>query len=501
MEDATILNIGGIDYRIVDASVPSWAKQNTKPSYAANEISGLATVATSGSYNDLTDTPNIPTILTVPVNSTGSGGNIVYILGNGIQYANITTVLDNGGEVVLKYGDKIYCLSKRENDSLTFSSLQGDDDNYSSFDIDSANRVGYHSGTIITSETTLSKGTPTGSGNAVTDIAVSGHQITLKKEETFLKTGDISAWAKASTKPTYTASEVGALPANTHIPVDPVNADWNSTGGLSEILNKPPIVQSVSINGGTAVSPNSTNGNVNLEGIVTGIYWGQHGIPPLNGIVTIPDNIVYGMLDNGLWYLGSYDTETGDWIYSESGSATGELSKIYVNVAPANKVETYIWTGTKFEEVISTSEYATESYVNAAIRALPTPMVFQGTIGTGGTSTTVPSNPTEGDTYKIISGGQSLTFSGITGTIRIGDMVIYKNSTVGWVLIPSGDDPSGTVTSVNMTVPTGLSVSGTPITSSGTLAVSFAAGYSIPTTAKQASWDQKQNAIEIIDLT
>lgn len=472
---------------------------NSSESFSGNI--NLHKVSKTGSYNDLTDTPNIPTILTVPITSTAAGGNIVYILGNGIQYANIITVLDNGGEVILKYGDKIYCLSKRENYSLTFSSLQGDDDNYSSFDIDSASRVNYHSGTIITSETVLSKGTPTGSGNAVTDITVNGHQITLKKEETFLKTGDISAWAKASTKPTYTASEVGALPANTHIPVDPVNADWNSTGGLSEILNKPTIVQSVSINGGTAVSPNSTNGNVNLEGIVTGIYWGQHGIPSLNGIVTIPDNIVYGMLDNGLWYLGSYDTETGNWIYSESGSATGELSKIYVNVAPANKVETYIWTGTKFEEVISTSGYATESYVNAAIRALPTPMVFQGTIGTGGTSTTVPSNPTEGDTYKIISGGQSLTFSGITGTIRVGDMVIYKDSTVGWVLIPSGDDPSGTVTSVNMTVPTGLSVSGTPITSSGTLAVSFAAGYSIPTTAKQASWDQKQNAIEIIDLT
>ena len=28
----------------------------------------------------------------------------------------------------------------------------------------------------------------------------------------------VSEWAKAKTKPTYTASEVGALPANTHIP-------------------------------------------------------------------------------------------------------------------------------------------------------------------------------------------------------------------------------------------------------------------------------------------
>lgn len=48
---------------------------------------------------------------------------------------------------------------------------------------------------------------------------------------------------------------------------------------------------------------------------------------------------------------------------------------------------------------------------------------------------------------------------------------------------------TGTVTSVDMSVPTGLSVSGNPVTSSGTLAVTFSAGYSIPTTTKQANWD------------
>lgn len=48
---------------------------------------------------------------------------------------------------------------------------------------------------------------------------------------------------------------------------------------------------------------------------------------------------------------------------------------------------------------------------------------------------------------------------------------------------------TGTVTSVAMTVPTGLSVSGTPITSTGTLAVTFTAGYSIPTTTSQGNWD------------
>lgn len=45
------------------------------------------------------------------------------------------------------------------------------------------------------------------------------------------------------------------------------------------------------------------------------------------------------------------------------------------------------------------------------------------------------------------------------------------------------------VTSVGLSVPTGLSVSGSPVTTTGTLAITYAAGYSIPTTASQSNWD------------
>ena len=48
---------------------------------------------------------------------------------------------------------------------------------------------------------------------------------------------------------------------------------------------------------------------------------------------------------------------------------------------------------------------------------------------------------------------------------------------------------NGTVTSVAMSVPTGLTVTGSPVTSAGTLAVSYTAGYAIPTTSKQTDWD------------
>lgn len=58
---------------------------------------------------------------------------------------------------------------------------------------------------------------------------------------------------------------------------------------------------------------------------------------------------------------------------------------------------------------------------------------------------------------------------------------------------------SGTVTSVGMTTPTGLAVTGSPITTSGTLALAYQSGYSIPTTAKQTTWDTALQTVTSTD--
>jgi hypothetical protein len=47
----------------------------------------------------------------------------------------------------------------------------------------------------------------------------------------------------------------------------------------------------------------------------------------------------------------------------------------------------------------------------------------------------------------------------------------------------------GTVTSVDMSVPTGLSIAGNPITDSGTLALTLTEGYIIPKTASTTNWN------------
>ena len=56
-------------------------------------------------------------------------------------------------------------------------------------------------------------------------------------------------------------------------------------------------------------------------------------------------------------------------------------------------------------------------------------------------------------------------------------------------VITIGNNTITPVTQVAMTVPTGFTISGSPVTKSGTLALGFTSGYSLPTTAKQTQWD------------
>jgi hypothetical protein len=92
---------------------------------------------------------------------------------------------------------------------------------------------------------------------------------------------------------------------------------------------------------------------------------------------------------------------------------------------------------------------------------------------------------------------RSLT-TGITGASAVSNLVTisqedydslpsYDPATLYY--IPDSGGSSGTVTSVSLTAPTGFSVAGSPVTSSGTLALSFASGYSLPTTSSQTNWD------------
>lgn len=59
----------------------------------------------------------------------------------------------------------------------------------------------------------------------------------------------------------------------------------------------------------------------------------------------------------------------------------------------------------------------------------------------------------------------------------------------------------GSVSSVALSAPTGFAVSGSPITTTGTLALSFAVGYSLPSDATQATWTAKQSVSAPVTYT
>ena len=68
----------------------------------------------------------------------------------------------------------------------------------------------------------------------------------------------------------------------------------------------------------------------------------------------------------------------------------------------------------------------------------------------------------KGHTYKVITNHSA---DNKCPACKAGDMIISNGS--AWVVIPSGDEPSGTVTSIA----TGTGLTGGPITSSGTISI------------------------------
>ena len=117
--------------------------------------------------------------------------------------------------------------------------------------------------------------------------------------------------------------------------------------------------------------------------------------------------------------------------------------------------------------------YANDLYEQ--IEDLPSPMIFKGSLGTGGTITSLPTAAADngGYTYKVITAG---TYA--SQAAKAGDTFICAKTgtnTYAWTLIPSGDEPSGTVTSVTLKATSPIAIdSSSAITTSGTRTLSHA---------------------------
>lgn len=178
-------------------------------------------------------------------------------------------------------------------------------------------------------------------------------------------------------------------------------------------------------------------------------------------VVNKSNNLTYNPKNNklstGSIDLGSQLNVAGNVSFS-TNTAINNLS------VSGNAAFTSIPTAPTATAGANNTQLATTAFVTSAVQSITGPMRFIGTLGTGGTITALPAatDSNKGYTYKVITGGRYSQTQWEQDAIA-GDVVISNGSQ--WILIPSGDEPSGTVTNIA----TGAGLTGGPITSTGTI--------------------------------
>lgn len=290
--------------------------------------------------------------------------------------------------------------------------------------------------------------------------------------------------------------------------------DIDVPSSVSDLTDDVGIVKSITLNSNTYTP---TNGVVDL-GTITGTGTGEANIiesVKVNGtaltvtnkavdITAVPASIVTAdsthrfVTDSEKTTWNAGQANVIETIKVNSTALTPDANKaVDITSIPAS-----ILTGTIPNNITATTQsqndnstkVATTAYVDTAIDNIPNPMIFKGSLGTGGTITALPTAATsnEGYTYKVITNG---TYGGQSA--KIGDTFISDGTQ--WIYIPSGDEPSGTVTSVGAQGVSGshISVTNSPITTSGTLSIGIENGYSIPSVANQTTWSSAIRGLTI----
>lgn len=258
------------------------------------------------------------------------------------------------------------------------------------------------------------------------------------------------------------------------------------------------------------------------------------------------DGLVYGQTDstNATWsgtitnngsYL--YYADYGNYNISFAASSAVGIAAAAGNVVVGQGITINDGTTTRDFGVITGVTVADPTYITTSLQPYGNPlidnrycatMVLTGTNGgnvglgyntfdslnNGDNNTVIGHNAggsiINGNNNIVIGYNADASSTSVSNEATIGNSDIAKTrlfgalavggsstGTSGQVLTSggSGSAPSwttlssGTVTSVALSAPTGLTVSGSPVTTSGTLALSYTAGYSIPTDTKQTNWD------------
>jgi hypothetical protein len=180
----------------------------------------------------------------------------------------------------------------------------------------------------------------------------------------------------------------------------------------------------------------------------------------------------------GSAWVSAYVSAAGVLLVSNNLSdvASVATSRTNLGVTATGADTTYAYRANNLSDLASASTARTNLGLGTAATTAATDYA---TAAQGAKADTALQSYTETDPVFIASEAYSITSTDTSNW----------DTAYGWGNHASAGYLTSAVTSVAASVPTGLSISGSPITSTGTLAISYSAGYAIPTTAKQTEWD------------
>jgi hypothetical protein len=254
---------------------------------------------------------------------------------------------------------------------------------------------------------------------------------------------------------------------------------------------------------------NNAEGNVIIVGSVTDLNTsafteGQqlYLSPTTAGTYTAtkqyaPNHLVYvGVVSRSHVSLGTIDVKV------QNGYEMDELHNVSAQ-SPSNNdglfynTTTSLWEKKSISTVLGYTPYnGTDTSIKALFSA-STPLSYSNGVYGISQATTASNGYLSSTDWNIFNGKESvLSFTTplvrTTNTISINQASASTSgylSSTDWNTFNNKSTTSGTVTSVAMTMPLGLSVSGSPITTSGTFGITLTAGYVIPSTTSTGQWD------------
>ena len=282
------------------------------------------------------------------------------------------------------------------------------------------------------------------------------------------------------------------------------STDWNTfnnkqpagsyiTGLSGEASGSGPGIASVTLN------------NASVTGkILTGVNITGGSINASDSILTAfgkLQNQINGLIGSAV-YQGTWNAATNTPALT---SGVGTRGYYYiVNVAGTTNLDGItdwfvgdwvIFDGTAWQQVDNTDSVTSVNGQTGAV-SLTTDNIPEGVVNQYFTSLRAR------QALSLTTSGSSgaATYNNGTGVFNIpnytlsglGGVPLSRTLTINGTTYDLSADRSwnvGTVTSVDITVPTGFVISGNPITSSGTLALTFNSDYSLPTIASQLEWD------------